>query len=1677
MSVSEEGKMCTSLLNTLSTRVKHLGLLLYKNILVRKRHLINTIVEILLPACIVLIILAVRSHLDVEPIHVRNNTYYEMRTSTDVVRDNSRALFRLYYKPQTVVTKNLMKNVAQCMGILPSYLSGFDSEVEMLRHYEIQKATDALVTVFAIDFDMDNFSEPKKLIYTIRSSQKIPDKLLYTDSEDISAASDHLIQEIPLVGFQICLDNAFIESTARDGVIKPTVSLQKMPYPPYDKVNANELQIQNVICTIGGLIFFATIYLIPAYVSAEKSTGVNTLLKMNGIKSYQNFLSWIACGMVFSIIIVSLITAMVKLNLWSHQKPFYYHTDWCIIWLALFFNLTAIYVFCLHMATYFSKTWLTQIVATALSLIINVAATHFENYDKSTFLPAIGFLFPTTATIRIFDELNRHENQRIGAHWSNILETMHPALNIWGSLGFIMVSNILGIVFHFIFTVYLDAVLPSKYGINETPLFFLKYFKNNKVCSFGESTRMLNPDTEPQIYERVADDSFCPGITLRDLMKRFIRGVIKRDTIKAVRGVSLDFYKGQITALLGHNGAGKSTTFAILTGLTSPSSGTAQINGKDITKDIDGIRSDLGVCLQENTMFPDLTVVEQLRLVGFLKQKDRTKKELMAEIDELLKKLGMEEKRDVMPDKLSGGQKRRLCLAMALIGNASTIFLDEPTSGMDPETQRGTWNTILKYRDQKTIIITTHSMEEADVLGDRIAIMHSGKMKCYGTPMFLKKHYGHNHHEITLSTTPECDIDKICNLVGSDASINTTQYGRIVINLPFTSSLPEILDTMENQKAELGITGLSVSIINLEQVFLRAANEEEMSNKFEDNVDGKVAPAAREYEYVTGWYLTWQMICALLVKKMTYFKANKGASLALVCGTLIAILLPLVFTSGDYREKPIIRIDLRAYKSPEVMLHSEDETLGNMYKKIIENQDAKINVTEAGVSLSKGLLSRALEDLTYYKTRMIISAEINSSMSVNGLYSGGATLSAPIVWNTMSNLLLKIAAGDQYSIIASIGELPQSLAQDAQKRMGNKVEILKRNILFLTIFVHVVGLFVIHPLLENSTRFKQLQQMAGVSAFMYWGTMFLIDFGFYILVAQFAVFGIVCRDFFNNLSAVFFSECGAVLFVLFLLFGINALLLAYIHSFMKKKLHVVYSVLIGIPLLMVFIIIPLYEVLSYMDNVKWANIIQRRTFSLAPVISFMFGYLKWEEIAYKNARCRTMTKLSTAVSCDTKDYCCAMKCSDGYCENPLPFLAGFSEQGGIEEYVVYLSITPIILVGILYLLEQQTFAKLLSKFQVMYHKSKHGRDQIIDSEVQKEKRTVCQEINKISNASSSQSDSESKNVFLAYGLSKYYGKMEAVKEVSFRVMKNECFGLLGVNGAGKSSTFRMLVGEEIPNSGILYRGCYGIKTHRIKYLAGMGYCPQTDALIPCLNAVEQLTLFAHLRGVPKQQVESEVCSWINKLQLTKHAAKPSGYYSGGSKRRLNIAIALIANPELVLLDEPTTGVDPAARRLVWTVLKNCQASGQAIILTSHSMAECEALCNRLVIMVKGRLLCIGASQELKERFGAGFNITIKLDAQRNEDDCTRIKKKIETDFTCQLIDEHPGYLFYHVTDPQATWVKMFGTMNDIQSVHQCVEDFTVSTSTLEQLFMQFARSTDSTTQTHIQAETTTGSCV
>lgn len=200
-------------------------------------------------------------------------------------------------------------------------------------------------------------------------------------------------------------------------------------------------------------------------------------------------------------------------------------------------------------------------------------------------------------------------------------------------------------------------------------------------------------------------------------------------------------------------------------------------------------------------------------------------------------------------------------------------------------------------------------------------------------------------------------------------------------------------------------------------------------------------------------------------------------------------------------------------------------------------------------------------------------------------------------------------------------------------------------------------------------------------------------------------------------------------------------------------------------------------------------------------------------------------------------------------------------------------------------------------------------------------------------------------------LSKFYGNHLAVNQLNLSVESSECFGLLGINGAGKTSTFKMMTGDEIISSGDAYIRGLSVKNQMRLVHKQIGYCPQFDALLTDLTGRETLKIFALLRGIPKNEIEEITNKLGSELGFSKHIDKKVGAFSGGNKRKLSTALALLGDPSLIFLDEPTTGMDPSAKRQLWNMINKVRNSGRSIVLTSHSMEECEALCTKLAIMV------------------------------------------------------------------------------------------------------------------------------
>ena len=199
-------------------------------------------------------------------------------------------------------------------------------------------------------------------------------------------------------------------------------------------------------------------------------------------------------------------------------------------------------------------------------------------------------------------------------------------------------------------------------------------------------------------------------------------------------------YNGQIFALLGHNGAGKSTTISMLTGLLSKSTGEASVYENDLFREMQKVRNYMGVCPQHDVLFDNLTPEEHLDIFYDFKGGDPARKK--DEINELIRDVSLGPDRKKVASSLSGGNRRKLSVAIALCGGSKLVLFDEPTAGMDLGARRSLWDMLKNYRRDRIIILTTHYMDEADVLGDRIGIMAAGKILCLGTSLFLKNRYG-----------------------------------------------------------------------------------------------------------------------------------------------------------------------------------------------------------------------------------------------------------------------------------------------------------------------------------------------------------------------------------------------------------------------------------------------------------------------------------------------------------------------------------------------------------------------------------------------------------------------------------------------------------------------------------------------------------------------------------------------------------------------------------------------------------------------------------------------------------------------------------------------------------------------------------------------------------------------
>lgn len=250
-------------------------------------------------------------------------------------------------------------------------------------------------------------------------------------------------------------------------------------------------------------------------------------------------------------------------------------------------------------------------------------------------------------------------------------------------------------------------------------------------------------------------------------------------------------YTDQIFALLGHNGAGKTTTISMISGLIPLTSGKITVLGLDSINDSEDIKEIMGVCPQTNPIYPTLTVAEHLYLYAKIKKSKLDESALNEEIDQILKDIDLSDKKNFPAGNLSGGQKRKLCVACAFIAGSKVILLDEPTSGLDVSARRHLWNMLKQYKKDKIIILTTHFMDEADYLGDRIGVMGDGRLLTCGSSLFLKSNFGFGYGLTLVKESSSVSTQEVTALIQTHVT-GATLEGDISKELKYILPTSEI---------------------------------------------------------------------------------------------------------------------------------------------------------------------------------------------------------------------------------------------------------------------------------------------------------------------------------------------------------------------------------------------------------------------------------------------------------------------------------------------------------------------------------------------------------------------------------------------------------------------------------------------------------------------------------------------------------------------------------------------------------------------------------------------------------------------------------------------------------------------------------------------------------------------
>jgi len=1600
---------------------------------------------------------------------------------------------------------------------------------------------------------------------------------------------------------QNAIDAALIDEKDGDGVdygVTLDASVKPFPWPGYD-YNIGGIIAAGVFSILGALAFMSNVVIIMKSVVVEKELRLREGMQMMGMSSNMYWLSWFYTHFLTAMCTVVLIV-IIGMYPFEYTNPFLqlvFYTLWvtsCILWNYM-------------ISTVFSRSITASVVGcfVYVTSIAPAIAVRIVSPQGSTGWLAT-CLLPGSSINMWGHILASLELAKEGITF----ETADKHLNKYGDFS---AASVIGMVFldcvlYALMTWYLDKVWPTEFGQKLSPLFpFTKEYwlgESHNVdddSATGKETTELGENIEPLTDDQLRKAS----VKIRGLKKQFSNGVV------AVDDLTVTFVPGQVSALLGHNGAGKTTTISMLTGTLNATGGDALINGKSIRTEMGRIRESLGICPQFDVLWPTLTVREHLRLYAAFGGMD--KGAIPSEIVSAVNEVALSEKLHYKTGQLSGGQKRKLSLAISFIGKPSVVFLDEPTSGMDPYSRRFTWEVIRKRAATSSIMLTTHFLDEADLLCDRIAIMSAGKLACVGSPVFLKNRYGAGYHLTLARQSASASQGKISagntdgvlslvrKYVGDNATLASDVGAELSFTLPFesTAKFPDLFKDLDGKLDSLGFQSYGISCTTLEEVFLSIArggvggNSEatrksldaarpatdgsgnESKPLMDDPDDEDLDEAGHQIRagYVTGWSLVARQCKGLLWKRRLNWQRDWKSILVQLAFPVLFFVLALVLAGLEYEDsedfqnmevtrrmlgnRPTIAsvkatdaeaaavfaqwpegtVSTRAYQpmincacncpakgqnavfdTAACCMHnltaavagaaaaglSADATLG--YCASLSGYgsgQASCGVTAGGVGAVGGMdispqcaagggytfdayLWSVIEERVTCDRQDIIGCDalhVEGYDAATGRYKHtmyahqSAYHSIPATVNEANSAILRKRTGGAYVGISVVNEwLPEVKRFVDGDLVDNSNDTTFITSLFIVMGASILtASIVVFPVHERRNNSKHLQMVSGINKVAYWFCHWLADAAqmivpIAVIMIIFAAFNI--EQYRGQLDAIF---------VLTLCFILCSITYTHLVGFYYKNEFYAFVGLTGAKLFLSVICTATGMVLELLKDVN--NDTKKAYNALSVILPILIPHYSYGKGLYdigqnklNENRQRFDAQTMTLAPVGSKDWW-----ADDVIGDDIAWLVGLAVGFGILIILVELS--------------EGSIATLASKgLEFLRIRSRNTSvddssvDEADDEDVAEERRRVNDMASTGFSADKREENTaDTRDGVILHGITKTFGfgfgAKKAVRNLSVGMPRGQCFGLLGINGAGKTSTFKMITGEFAPTRGdtrVLVtsggkREYLSVHEDLSRARTVMGYCPQFDGLQPNLTGREHLQFYAQVRGVPDELIDDTVNALLEKMSLTKYSERQAGTYSGGNKRKLSVAIALIGEPAVVLLDEPSTGMDPEARRFMWDVI-SASTKGRTIVLTSHSMEECEALCNRIGIMVGGQFKCLGSLQHLKNRFSEGYTVDVRFQSGLARIVYDAIVAK---GINAQVMESHDTELKLRVDDTGNTklW-QIFAAIEDIRAMKKpertivqvdgkdpipivddaggLIDDYSVSQTTLEQVFVRFA---------------------